>query len=297
MIERIARFAAAAALLVGFSAVAEDQPTVKEPLKIEWVKEKAELGKVADLALPKDVMFANADDARKLLKRMGNIPDGNELGLVVPTVKGQDWFIIYRHHDVGYIKDDDRDKIDADAILESIRSATEEANEERKKTGDSALHVVGWQEKPAYDLKTHNLTWAVLARTDKGDEVVNYNTRMLGRDGYLSATLVDDPKGYASFKPRVEELAAKLAFKKGRSYAEWVPGDKVSQYGLTALVAAGAGAAAVKLGLFGVLAKLLAKAGKVIIIALAALGASIVRLWRSVRAKVAGKPREPGLTP
>jgi uncharacterized membrane-anchored protein len=296
MIAKIVRLAATAVFLVAFSA-AGNEPASKEPLKIKWVKEKAELGNLANLGLPKDVAFANADDARKLLKRMGNAPDGSELGLVVPTIEGQNWFIVYTHHDVGYIKDDDRDKIDADAILKSIRSATEEANEERKKSGDSPLHVVGWQEKPAYDVKTHNLTWALLARTDDGHEVVNYNTRMLGRDGYLSATLVDDAKGYASFKPRVEELASKLTFKKGRSYAEWMPGDKVSQYGLTALVAAGAGAAAVKLGLFGVLAKLFAKAGKAIIVALAALAASIGRMWKSLRAKASGKAGEPGLTP
>ena len=101
MIAKSASLSAAAALLVSFSAVADDEPTAKEPPKIKWVKEKAELGNVADLGLPKDVAFANAEDARKLLKRMGNVPDGNELGLVVPTIEGQDWFIIYRHHDVG----------------------------------------------------------------------------------------------------------------------------------------------------------------------------------------------------
>ena len=53
-------------------------------------------------------------------------------------VEGQDWFVIYRRHDVGLVKDDDKNAIDADAILKGISEGTEEANKERAKNGGSA---------------------------------------------------------------------------------------------------------------------------------------------------------------
>ena len=205
---------------------------------------------------------------------------GAEVGLLIPTVEGQSWFLIYEYHRVGYIKDDDKDRIDADAILASIRENTEKSNEERKKAGGRAIHVVGWQEPPHYDAATHNLVWSILGRTDDGHETVNYDVRVLGREGYMSVTLVEDPSKLEAAKPALAAALGSLSFKKGKSYAEWVPGDKVAEYGLAGLVAAGAGAAAVKLGFFGALAKLLAKMGKLVVVVIAGLGAAIARAWR-----------------
>lgn len=53
-----------------------------------------------------------------------------------------------RHHGVS---DDDRDEIDADAILEGLSQGTEETNEYRVELGYSPIHVVGWFERPRYD--------------------------------------------------------------------------------------------------------------------------------------------------
>ena len=61
--------------------------------------------------------------------------------------------------------------------------------------------------------------------------------------------------------------------------AEWVSGDKVAAYGLAALVAGGAGAAAVKVGLFASLAKVIAKGGKAIVLLLIGLGAGLKKLF------------------
>jgi uncharacterized membrane-anchored protein len=106
----------------------------------------------------------------------------------------------------------------------------------------------------------------------------------------MSVTLVDDPKNLARAKPAVDEVLAAFSYKSGKRYAEWVPGDKVSEYGLTALVAAGAGAAAVKLGFLGFLAKLFAKAGKLVVVVLAGLGALGVKFWNALRGKASARP-------
>jgi uncharacterized membrane-anchored protein len=220
---------------------------------------------------------------------MGNPTDGSEMGIIVPKADDEDWFIIFEWRPVGYVKDDDKDKIDADELLASIREGTEEANKERAKRGMTALHVVGWSEPPRFDDRTKNLTWAILGRGDDGHESVNYNVRVLGREGVMSVTLVDDPKNLARAKPAVDQVIGAFTYKQGKRYAEWVPGDKVAEYGLAALVTAGAGAAAVKLGFFGFLAKFFAKAGKLVVVALAGLGGLLAKFWNALRGRASAR--------
>jgi uncharacterized membrane-anchored protein len=264
------------------SALAEEKP----PPRVAWTPgpTQVEMGSLAKEKLPDGFLFADAGDTRKLMEHMGNRTDGSELGIVVPRAEGQNWFIVFKKRDVGFIKDDEQNSIDADALLKSITEATEEANKEREKDGVAPLHVKSWKVPPHYDAKTHHLVWALLA--DNGThEIVNYNIRMLGREGFVSATFVDSAANFDSAAPRLKEALDGFTFKTGHSYAEWRPGDKVAEYGLTALVAAGAGAAAMKLGLFSVLAKFLAKGWKAIIVGLGAVGSWIVRLFRKKESK------------
>lgn len=285
------------AIALGFSrlAVAADAPP-PEDVQVEWVKGPAQVDvgeRLAEIKLPDGLAFAGAADARRLLEQMGNLTDGSEQGLIVPRAQDEDWFIVLEWNPIGFVKDDEKDSIDAPALLKSISEATEESNAERKKRGRPGLHVVGWAEPPRYDPVTHNLTWALLGRNDEGGESINYNVRVLGRSGVMSVTLVDSPRNLARAKPAVDSVISGFGYKQGKRYAEWVPGDKVAEYGLTALVAAGAGAAAVKLGLLGVLAKLFAKAGKLVLVALAGVGALGVKLWNALRGKASARPERP----
>jgi uncharacterized membrane-anchored protein len=265
-----------ALLAASFAAplLAADEP------KVQWLKgpTKVALGDQAEIALGADQSFAAAGDTQRIMERLGNSVSGNEVGLIVPQAEGEDWMLIFEYERVGFVKDDDKDKIDKNAILKSISEGTEQANARRKEMGIPALHVVGWFEEPHYDEKTHNLVWALRAKSDGGEEVINYNMRVLGRHGYMSVTLVDGPATLASSKVAADQLMKGFDYTVGRSYAEFRPGDKVAEYGLVALVAGGAGAAAAKLGFFAWLAKFFAKAGKAIVAALVAFGVA-VRKW------------------
>lgn len=263
-------------LLVG-SATAQDKP-------VDWVRGPAgvDVGEdIAGVQLPEHLVFAGQRDTKKLLETMGNPTNGSELGLVTSDVDGENWFVIFEWDDIGFVKDDERNTIDADALLESITKGTEAANKKRPKD-QSALHVVGWAEPPHYDQASHNLSWAIRGRSDDGHEVINYNIRLLGREGVMSVTLVDDPAGIEAAKPRLDAIVHAFSFKQGKTYAEWVPGDKVATYGLTALVAAGAGAAAVKTGLLATLGGVLVKAWKAIAVGAVALLAGLARAVKSI---------------
>jgi uncharacterized membrane-anchored protein len=269
-------------------AAAADPPPAPEAQArpIDWRRGPGtfDLGeRVAQLTLDDSLVLAGREDARRLLQEMDNVPSGRELGLAAPAAEGEDWFVVFEYDPVGFVKDDEAHEIDADGLLESIREATERGNERRQQAGSPGLHVVGWDLPPRYDPVTHNLTWALRARADDGHDVVNHNVRLLGRSGVMSVTLVDAPAGMARSVPRLEGLLRGFEFKRGQTYAEWRPGDKVAQYGLTALVAAGAGAAAVKLGFFAALGKFLAKGWKLVALLLAGLAGGLGKLWGRLR--------------
>lgn len=264
--------------------------------QVNWTRgpEHVDLGNdIAQIELPEGYAFAGPEDARGILRSMGNRPSGSELGLLIPNAEDQNWFIVLSWQPVGYVKDDEKGKIDADALLESIQEATEDGNAWRKENNIPALRVTGWAEPPRYDERTNNLVWATIAQSEGGSRSVNYNMRLLGRRGIVSAVLVEDVERLAASKPFAYAAMDKFSFKSGSMYSEWKQGDKVAEYGLTALVAAGAGATAVKLGFFGFLAKLFAKGGKVIAVGAAAVLAAISKLWGAIR----GQRSEPEFPP
>jgi uncharacterized membrane-anchored protein len=270
-----ARFVIFTAFLLLFFS----RPGLSQPPETNWVEgpKTVDLGEnIAMIELGQDYLFADAKDTRKLMASVGNPPTNHEVGLIIPKNREAGWFIVFEYRPVGYVRDTEKDAIDSDAILKSIKGGTERANKVREEKGFAPLNVLGWYEKPHYDTQSHNLVWALLAESKEG-KVVNYNVRLLGRHGFMSTVLVTDPSTLAACKPEVDTIIKNFSYKSGKSYAEFVKGDKVAQYGLTALIAGGAGAAAVKLGFF----KILAKFWK--IVAVAVIGFLGV-LWRIIKA-------------
>lgn len=236
------------------------------------------LGDVAEISVPLGYAFTPKAGARKFMELTENPPSGHELGVIVPSGDDVDefWFVIFEFADVGYVRDDERDKLDANALLESIREGTKRGNEIRRSKGWATMEILGWDQPPFYDSRTNNLTWAIRGKSGDQEQsavTVNYSTRLLGRRGYLSANLVLGAEEVESALPRFERLISGVAYVHGNKYAEYRRGDKVAAYGLTALVAGGAGAALAKSGL-------LAKFWKLIAGALIAFGAAARSLWR-----------------
>jgi uncharacterized membrane-anchored protein len=238
----------------------QDSPLRKAFKATKWTKgpTTAQLSKIANIQLPDEYAAADGDDTRRIMEAMQNPPTGREVGVVFPGSLA--WFAVFEFDDIGYVKDDEKSSLDANAILESIKRGTEVGNKERAKRGWPPLNIVGWEQPPRYDGQTHNLTWGVRAES-RGEPVVNYNTRLLGRKGVMRVTLVTDPSDLQTALPQFRSLLSGYNFTKGSQYAEWVPGDKVAQVGLTALVTGGAAAVAVKSGLAKYLWKILIVVG------------------------------------
>ena len=242
------------------------------------------LGSIAEVHVPGGCRFTEADGTRKFLEATENPSSGDEQGLLLcrgnSTADGVGgaWFVVFSYDASGYVKDDEKSKLDADAILASLRDGNEMGNRERRSRGWEPLTIDGWVRPPYYDQTTHNLTWSTKVHGEsEGPEAasVNHSVRLLGRGGVMHADLVIDPDILATTIGEFDQVVAGTTFLPGNTYGEWRQGDKVAAYGLTALVAGGAGAAAVKLGLFPKLWKLILAiflaAKKLIILAVVAV--------------------------
>jgi uncharacterized membrane-anchored protein len=289
----IARLSLAFFCLFGFVTGAKSQSApAGAPKGIEWHTGPmvADLGGVGKIEVPKGMQFADGAGARRLLELNQNPPSGNEVGVMMPVSKpgaqNAGWIMLFEFHEVGYVSDSDKSSIDANAILESLKKGTEEANETRKKNGWTPFHVTGWEKQPFYDERTHNLTWAIDGKEDgakPGDTTVNYSVRILGRRGEMAIDLVLGPEQLPTAVPTFNSLLDGFSYTSGNRYAEFMKGDKVAGYGLTALIAGGAAAAAVKTGLFAKFLALLAAMWKLIAVAFAAIASRFRMLLEWVK--------------
>jgi uncharacterized membrane-anchored protein len=217
----------------------------------------------ATLKLPAGFLFLDKGDTAAMMRYMGNPSKDTEIGLIAE--KDRNWFIVVSYTTPGHISDKDAAQLDADGLFKSFQEGNELANEERKKMGASPLELLGWAEKPRYDGATHELIWALNGRSSDG-AVVNYFTRVLGREGLLSLNLVCSPEDLQASRNDIKPVLAGVTFNPGQAYADFKPGrDKDSGMSLTELIlGGGAVAAAAKMGI-------LAKLGKMIILVILAL--------------------------
>jgi uncharacterized membrane-anchored protein len=256
--------------------------------------QKVDAGHDVEIDLPAEYLFLDAPQAKRFMEKLGNLWNDDLLGVI--TKQEATWLVTVRYTEDGYVKDDEAEKMDADEILGAIKEGTEEANKERVKRGFKGLDVRGWSEPPRYERAPHHLVWGIKGHTEGDeDDTVNFNTRVLGRKGFVSLNLIDGAKTIESSKPSVATLLAATSFKPGARYADFDgKTDKIAEYGLAALVAGGAGAAALKLVKVGLLAKfgtkliaILIAAKKAIVLALIALAGLFKKLFGGRRAEPA----------
>jgi uncharacterized membrane-anchored protein len=292
---RCARFALLFTLVAAPAAAAPDEneapddATVKLLGSLKWVvgPDKAAIGGQAEIQVPEGTRFTGPEGTRKLLEMMHNPTDGSELGLL--TNDGLDWFILFEFEDIGYVKDADKEKLDADDLLASLRKGNEAGNEARRQRGWAPITIVGWHTPPFYNQETNNLEWCIKG-SSQGHDIVNYNTRILGRGGVMSANLLVAPPELDATLPKVKTILQGFSYVQGQKYSEWKSGDKVAKYGLTALVVGGAAGVAAKMGFFAKLAASLGKLWKVIV-----LGA--IGLLAALKGLIFGKKKTPPAEP
>ena len=276
----LAAFAGAAICTAPADLAAERKAALDEAEKA-YIQgpQTVQLRAQATLALPKGYIFVPQQQAEALLKVMGNVGGSTLLGMVLPEGDDAQWMAVVRYVDAGYIKDDDAKTWNAEELLKNLQEGTIAQNEERRNRGVPEMEVVGWVQPPAYDSMAQRLAWSASTRDKNAQpgagQGVNYNTYVLGREGYVSLNLVTDLSRIEQYRPDAKQLLASLNFNDGKRYADFNSStDKVAEYGLAALIG---GIAAKKLGLFAMLGVFLLKFWKVALLAAAGAGAVFFR--------------------
>ncbi|HVZ44049.1 MAG TPA: DUF2167 domain-containing protein [Ramlibacter sp.] len=203
--------------------------------------------------------FLDPDGTNRFMTLTGNLPRANSY-VLGRTDLG--WWAVLDFLPEGLVKDDE--EIDAPELMKVLKDGNARAAEERKQRGLPALTLDGWELAPRYDRENKRLEWATLLHDGSGQQVVNYTTKLLGRSGYTTATLVTEPATFSNDVAEFKQTLRHVEYVPGERYSEWKEGDKVAAYGLGALIVGGAAAVATKKGLWAVLGGLLAAGWKLI---------------------------------
>jgi uncharacterized membrane-anchored protein len=245
-------------------------------------------GSIATLDLPSHFRYLDPDDTQKVLvQAWGNPPGAKTLGMIFSTdtdpLAKDRWGVVVTYEKGGHVKDDDADGIDYADLLKTMQDQEQHNNDERKKQGYPSLNLVGWAEPPAYDKANHKLYWAKNIRfSDVSENTLNYNVRVLGREGVLVLNAVAGMDQITTVKEQMKEVNRFAEFTTGNRYSDFNSStDKVAEYGIAALITGGIAA---KLGLFGKLIAVLIAAKKLIFVAIAAAAGYVLRLFKGRQA-------------
>lgn len=243
-------------------------------------------GTHAVISVPSSMRLLSAYDTRRLLELYwNNTEDSLVLGALVPVTDTimddiNVAYILY-YDGSGHVDDDDAADIDYDSMLEDLQESTRENNAALREMGYPEQEIVGWAKEPSYDAERKVLRWAKHLRfiiTDSlSSETLNYNVRVLGRHGFVEILAVADIADADAVIACGDSLSTRVSFADGYAYSDFNPvTDDVSDWTIGGLVAGGALLA--KTGILAKIGLFLLKAWKVILLAIAAIGALVAKI-------------------
>ena len=239
----------------------------------------------AYINVPEGYCYLSKEKANHLLSDYwGNPVSDFILGCLVTDsakiYKDVEVAFMFFFEDCGHVKDEDASSYSYDEILKDLQKDVAERSEERVKQGYDACELVGWAAQPVYDSEKKILYWAKHLRfgnngleeasdTAYYDETLNYDIRILGREGILTLRAIADMEDL----PVVDEMKSIIIenthFNEGYTYADFNPAtDHIAEWGIGALVA---GKVLAKAGILAKCSAFLLKFWKPIAIALGAL--------------------------
>ena len=239
--------------------------------------------KVATLHLGEKYHYLAPQEASQLLQMWGNPPDDTTQGAIYPAdvnpLSEGGWAVFLTYLDEGHVDDSDAKDIDYDDMLKDMKEGTEENNDARKEAGypANAPAQAGPSRRVTMPRPRSSTGPRKSSPTTARRTTLNYDVRVLGREGVLSMEAVATMDQLQQVRTDMRPLLDVAEFNEGYRYAEFnAKTDRMAEYGLGALIAGGVAA---KLGLFAKLFALLLAAKKFIIIGVIALGGFIAKMF------------------
>src|SRR5262245_3379121 len=110
-LHHLGRCVATFVVAMSFPAFAAETEKAKDSVKWQEGPATASLKNTAEIKFPGGFRFANAEDTRRLLRAAGEPTSGQEMGMLQSQDK--EWSVFFDFSDDGYVKDDDKDKLNA----------------------------------------------------------------------------------------------------------------------------------------------------------------------------------------
>src|SRR4051812_13531594 len=149
---------------------------------IDWQEapEIAGLGVIAEFRIPRGYVFTGAKGGKDFLEATHHPAPKELLGILAPYGSFE-WFVVFESKE-GVRKDDGKGKPDADALLRALRADNEADNATRRTRGWAERTDLGWEQPPAFDARSGNLTWTTKSNYP-GRRVIRSTTRIFGKRG------------------------------------------------------------------------------------------------------------------
>lgn len=245
---------------------------------------------IASIKVPEGYKFLDAEQAEWVLVDLwGNRPGENmSLGMIMPehhSIFSDSGYVFNIQYDeIGYIKDDDADKINYKDLLKEIQDDAKTENKIRIEERWEPIEIVGWASQPFYDKDRKVLHWAKEVKFGEREvNTLNYNIRILGRKGVLVLNAISSMPYLDTVKADISKVLDIVSFNEGFAYNDYKPGvDEVAAWTIGGLVA---GKVLAKAGVFAILLKF----WKLIAVGAVAAGGFITRMFRK------NKDEEPAL--
>lgn len=201
---------------------------------------------LATVDVPKGCLYLNPEESQYMMESIfGNPPAPISLGMLLSDtpsmLTGVNWIIDFNYVDEGHVNDEDAKETDYDELLKLLIEQTEEASKERVASGFEQVRMIGWAQPPFYDEKNKKLHWAkeLAFGTDQGN-TLNYNIRILGRQGYLEMNIITGMDKMPEVKKDINMILASTNFIEGNRYADFNEDtDKLAEYGIGGLIVGG----------------------------------------------------------
>lgn len=200
---------------------------------------------IGKITIPKGFKYLDPAQAETVLVDLWGNPKSENatLGMIFPEAQGvlseTGYAFNIQYDEIGYVKDNDADKIDYDDLLQQMQDEAKEVNNARAAQGYEAIQIVGWAAKPYYDHKRKILHWAKEIKFGDAEvNTLNYNVRILGRKGVLVMNAIAVMPDLAEVKKDVPQVLDIVTFNDGYAYKDFDPKiDQVAAWTIGGLVA------------------------------------------------------------
>jgi uncharacterized membrane-anchored protein len=244
---------------------------------------------LAKIDLPDGYRYLNPENTDHIVTETWGNPPTESLGMIVPvginpySISG--WGVIISYEQDGHIEDEEAANLNFEELLATMKEDVERENQERIQKGYDTYSLKGWAEDPFYDNQEHKIFWALDLHFGMEEEdypgTLNYNIRVLGREGVLVMNAVSGMEQLDDVREHMKTLLPAIAFVPGNRYEDYDSStDQLAGYGVGALVA---GKIVSKTGILTAVTTFVVKGWKFLLVIFAALVAMLRKLIISQR--------------